>query len=54
MLKALEMKASEFAPYRSRLIEKGILVSAQRGTIDFALPRFREFVYFYFVLLEQI
>ena len=54
VLKALQMKASEFAPYRSRLIEKGILVSAQRGTIDFALPRFREFVYFYFVLLEQI
>jgi ribosomal protein L20A (L18A) len=36
--------SSNFSVYRNRLIKKGIIVSTEYGYLDFALPRFREFV----------
>ena len=38
------MEASNFQNYRASLIEKGIVVSAGYGKLDFALPRFKQFV----------
>ena len=40
----IKFTSNEFTVYRSRLIRKGILYSPSYGYIDFALPRFREFV----------
>lgn len=37
--------SSSFGVYRDRLIKKGIIVAFEYGHLDFALPRFREFVY---------
>lgn len=37
-------KASDFSPYREKLIESKILASPARGIISFALPRFDFFV----------
>ena len=42
--KSAKLASNEFTVYRSRLIRKGILFSPTYGNIDFALPRFREFV----------
>ena len=42
--KSLNLTANEFTVYRSRLIRKGIIYSPAYGCVDFALPRFREFV----------
>jgi hypothetical protein len=36
--------SANFSVYRNRLIKKGIVVSTEYGYLDFALPRFREFV----------
>jgi hypothetical protein len=33
-----------FNQYRKRLVEKGVVSSNTRGCMDFALPRFKEFV----------
>ena len=38
------ISSSEFSVYRKRLMKKGIAVSNRYGTLDFSLPRFREFV----------
>ena len=40
----LDMKANELSVYRDRLIKYGVLSSAQRGKLSFALPRFKEYV----------
>lgn len=40
-----EKNSSSFGVYRDRLIKKGIIVAFEYGHLDFALPRFREFVY---------
>lgn len=40
----LGMEANEFGVYRDRLIKKGVLYSAQRGSVEFLLPRFGEFI----------
>lgn len=37
--------SSSFGVYRDRLIKKGIVVAADYGYLDFALPKFKEFVY---------
>lgn len=37
--------SSCFGVYRDRLIKKGIVVAADYGYLDFALPKFKEFVY---------
>lgn len=42
--KACNMEGNVFSVYRSRLIRRGILISPSRGALDFALPRFEEFV----------
>ncbi|MBR6173267.1 MAG: ATP-binding protein [Eubacterium sp.] len=40
----LEMKPNEFAPYRERLIRKGILDGSERGMLYFSLPFIEEYV----------
>ena len=40
----LHISSNAFPVYRTRLIRKGIVISASYGNLDFALPRFREFV----------
>lgn len=52
VLRHLSLSASQFSPHRRDLIDRGILVSRRRGEIEFALPRFKEFVYFYYVLFQ--
>lgn len=39
-----EMPPNYFSNYRQRLMKRGILTSSSHGTLQFALPRFREFV----------
>ncbi len=43
IIKELDMDSNSFNQYRRRLIEKGVLVSRTRGTLEFALPLFNEF-----------
>ncbi len=43
ILKESNFDGNTFNQYRRRLIDKGILVSRTRGTIEFALPLFNEF-----------
>ena len=40
----LHMEPNEFAPYRDRLIKKGIINGEERGTVRFELPLFEEYV----------
>ena len=40
-----EKNSSSFGVYRDRLIKKGIIAAFEYGHLDFALPRFKEFVY---------
>lgn len=40
----LDMESNEFAPYRDRLIKKGIADGRERGKIKFVLPLFEEYV----------
>ncbi len=42
----LKMSNGNLQTYKRRLIDKGIIVAKGRGEIDFALPRFKEFVQF--------
>ena len=39
-----EFKKGNISQYRDKLIKKGILVNAGWGKVDFALPRFREYL----------
>lgn len=41
---AIGLKPNEFAPYRERLAESGIIDITERGKVRFTLPRFNEFV----------
>jgi ribosomal protein L20A (L18A) len=47
-VEAIRAKAGKnsgnFSVYRNRLIKKGIIISTEYGYLEFALPRFREFV----------
>jgi ribosomal protein L20A (L18A) len=47
-VEAIRTKAGKtsgnFSVYRNRLIKKGIIISTEYGYLEFALPRFREFV----------
>ena len=38
------MSNGNLQTYKKRLINKGLIISTQRGTIDFTLPRFKEFL----------
>ncbi len=40
----LKMDSNKFNRYRARLIERGIIEAQGHGSVDFALPRFSEFV----------
>lgn len=42
----LNLEQKYFSVYRDRLIKKGVLVSSHYGMIEFALPRFVEFLLF--------
>ncbi len=44
ILKKTGFSSKLYSVYRSRLLQKGVLVSQNYGYISFALPRFREFV----------
>lgn len=44
LMKISGMNKSEFSPYRSRLIRRGIAYSPARGKLLFLLPRFAEFI----------
>ncbi len=44
VLESGNLEANYFNPYRKRLIDKGVLCSKERGSIEFALPLFDEFV----------
>lgn len=46
-LKMNDMVSNKFNVYRDRLIRKGILISPERGTLEFALPRFAEYIKYY-------
>lgn len=43
ILNNIKVDANYFNQYRRRLIDKGILISIARGTLNFALPLFKEF-----------
>ena len=40
----LSMESNEFAPYRDRLIKKGIVNGKERGRLTFELPLFEEYI----------
>lgn len=50
--KVLGWSAGKFSPYRERLIRKGIAVSQNYGTLEFALPEFGRFVKDYHTLIN--
>ena len=42
--KSLEMKPNEFAPYRNRLMKKGLISGNEHGCVSFTLPLFGDYV----------
>ena len=44
ILDTINIKKNELSVYKSRLSQKGIINTSQRGVINFTLPRFKEFV----------
>lgn len=44
IIDSMKMSREKISQYRDKLIKKGILISAGWGKIDFALPRFKEYV----------
>ena len=38
------MSNGNIQTYKKRLIDKGLITSKERGKIDFALPRFKNFI----------
>ena len=42
--KSLEMKKTTFCSYRDKLIKNGVIRSVGWGFVDFALPRFKEYI----------
>lgn len=40
----LNMSNGNLQTYKTRLIEKGLIESKERGKVDFVLPRFKNFV----------
>lgn len=53
MTEKLSMSNGNLQTYKERLVERGIVASPKRGKIDFALPRFKEFVHFQRRLEEE-
>lgn len=46
LIKALNISNGQLQIYKRRLIDKGLIISLSRGNIDYALPRFKQFVIF--------
>lgn len=44
ILEKLNLSNGNFQNYKKKLIEKGIVISKERGKLEFTLPRFKEFV----------
>ena len=44
ILELSSMRKDSFSQYRDRLLKKGIIVKSGWGKVDFALPRFRQYV----------
>lgn len=42
--KALNMSNGNYQTYKKRLADRGLILAKERGKVDFALPRFKEFV----------
>ncbi len=49
----LGMSNGNLQTYKRRLLDKGLIISKERGEIDFALPRFKQFVEFERKFLEE-
>lgn len=48
----LSLSPGNLQTYKKRLMDKGLVVSSMRGTMIFALPRFKEFINFQLLLEE--
>ncbi len=44
LLKILNISNGNLQMYKKRLVEKGLIIAKDRGCVDFALPRFKQFV----------
>lgn len=44
VMELISVNKETFSPYRSKLLNKGILIAPKWGVLDFSLPRFKEFV----------
>ncbi len=44
LMESLNMDNNHFNPYRKRLINKGIVISKERGKLSFVLPLFKEYI----------
>lgn len=44
IMNLMNLKKDGISPYRDKLLKKGIIVSLGRGELDFALPRFKEYI----------
>lgn len=53
LLKKLNMSNGNLQTYKKRLIDKGLITRIERGKIDFALPRFKNFVKLAKELIEE-
>jgi len=47
------MSNGNLQTHKSKFIKKGLIISSTRGEIEFALPRFKEFVQFKNRLREE-
>ena len=43
-MEKLSLDKENISQYRDRLLKKGILINTGWGKLDFALPRFREYI----------
>ena len=46
IMKMLDMKSNSLSSYKIALTKKGLIQNVDRGVVDFALPRFKEFILF--------
>lgn len=49
IIKDLCFSNKEYSVYRDRLLQKGLVISKQRGYLSLALPRFREYINDYYM-----
>ncbi len=53
LMKELNSSKGGLAIYKKKLIDEGLLISLARGKIEFALPRFAEFIHVHKALYED-